>query len=75
MESYVSLSGSFSFLRRDVRAAEGARLESVYMVNSRIVGSNPTPSAIFFKSLYQQARSEVIDFPCSFFSIPVRKTL
>ena len=32
-------------LRRDGRAAEGARLESVYTGN-RIVGSNPTPSAI-----------------------------
>ena len=31
-------------LRRDGRAAEGARLESVYTGN-RIVGSNPTPSA------------------------------
>jgi hypothetical protein len=33
-------------LRRDGRVAEGARLESVYTGN-RIVGSNPTPSAIF----------------------------
>ena len=31
--------------RRDGRVAEGARLESVYTGN-RIVGSNPTPSAI-----------------------------
>jgi hypothetical protein len=30
---------------RDGRVAEGARLESVYTGN-RIVGSNPTPSAI-----------------------------
>ena len=37
--------------RRDGRVAEGARLESVYTGN-RIVGSNPTPSAIvaFFAS-------------------------
>src|SRR5580704_17540656 len=32
-------------LRRGGRVAEGARLESVYTGN-RIVGSNPTPSAI-----------------------------
>ncbi len=31
-------------MRRDGREAEGARLESVY-TGSRIVGSNPTPSA------------------------------
>ena len=36
-------------LRRGGRAAEGARLESVY-AGDRIVGSNPTPSAI---TLYQ----------------------
>src|ERR1700749_4508002 len=33
--------------RRDGRVAEGARLESVYTGN-RIVGSNPTPSAMAF---------------------------
>jgi hypothetical protein len=32
-------------VRRDGRVAEGARLESVYTGN-RIVGSNPTPSAM-----------------------------
>ena len=31
--------------RRGGRVVEGARLESVYTVMSRIVGSNPTPSA------------------------------
>ena len=31
--------------RRDVRGAEGARLESVCLVNSETVGSNPTLSA------------------------------
>ena len=36
------------FLRRDVRVAEGARLEIVYVVNSGIVGSTPTLSAISF---------------------------
>lgn len=34
-------------LRRSVRAAEGARLESVYARN-RIVGSNPTSSEFFY---------------------------
>ena len=32
-------------LRRDGRAVEGARLESVYTVMNRIEGSNPSPSA------------------------------
>ncbi len=36
-------------LRRGGRAVEGARLESVYTVLSRIEGSNPSPSAIIFK--------------------------
>ena len=31
--------------RRGGRVVEGARLESVYTVMNRIVGSNPTPSA------------------------------
>jgi hypothetical protein len=31
---------------RGVRAVEGARLESVYMANPRIAGSNPALSAI-----------------------------
>jgi hypothetical protein len=35
--------------RRDGRVAEGARLESVYTGN-RIVGSNPTPSAILLRA-------------------------
>ena len=34
-------------LRRDVRAVEGARLESVYTAKPRIEGSNPSLSAIF----------------------------
>ena len=35
-----------SLLRRDVREAEGARLEIVYGVKSSIAGSNPALSAI-----------------------------
>ena len=40
-----SLYCAYSDFRRGGRVAEGARLESVYTGN-RIVGSNPTPSAI-----------------------------
>ena len=40
-------------LRRDVRAVEGARLESVCRGNST-VGSNPTLSATLFSSYIQQ---------------------
>ena len=57
--------GAGDYLRRDGRAVEGARLESVYTGN-RIVGSNPTPSAITNGNpqvSLSRSRPELLDLP------------
>ncbi len=47
--------------------AEGARLESVYTVMNRIVGSNPTPSAS--KSLISQKNTAGFELPVRFAAV------
>ena len=47
--------------------AEGARLESVYTVMNRIVGSNPTPSAS--KSLMSQKNRVGFELPVRFAAV------
>jgi hypothetical protein len=48
--------------RRGGRVAEGARLESVYTGN-RIVGSNPTPSAILVFAVVREQIEKPPHFP------------
>ena len=52
----------YPILWRGVRAAEGARLESVYTAKPRIEGSNPSLSAI---GLFVRAALALAGFGCN----------